>query len=101
MLLTLQQFADSNFSATPFVALDDGQCFPDDRFTRINGQTLMSARALLRDAWRLKDQHGRDRVKVPGHGRRKNGPPPPIKMASGKSLLPGQNGRSILSIRTS
>ena len=95
MLLTLQQFADSNFSATPFVALDHGQLFPDDGFTWINGQALMSARAFQRDARRLKGRSGRDRVEVPGHGRRKNDQTPPVKMICGTSLLPGQKGQMI------
>lgn len=95
MLLTLQQFANSNLAATPFVALDHGQSFPDDGFTWINGQALMSARSFLRDARRLKDRRGRDRVKVPGHGRRKNGLPPSINLVSGTSLLPAHKGQVI------
>lgn len=95
MLLTLQQFANSNLAATPFVVLDHGQRFPDDGFTWINGHALMSTRAFQRDARRLRERQDRDNVKVPGHGRRKRGLPPPIKMACGRSLLPGHNGQLI------
>ena len=96
MLITLQQFADSNLAATPFVALDHGQTFPDDGFRWINGYALMSTRAFQRDA-RRRTRSGRnqDSVKVPSHARRKRGMKPPIKMASGRSLLPGKNGQWI------
>ena len=95
LLLTLQQFANSNLAATPFVALDHGEALPDDGFTWINGHALMSTRAFQRDARRLRERRDRDSVKVPGHGRRKPGMPPPIKMACGRSLLPGHNGQVI------
>ena len=94
MLITLQQFADSNLEATPFIALDHGQHFPDDGFTWINGHALMSTRAFQRDSRRLKGRK-QDSVKVPSHSRRKRGVPPPIKMAPGTSLLPGRNGQVI------
>ena len=96
MLLTLQQFADSNLAATPFVALDHGQTFPEAGFAWINGHALMSDRAFKRDSRRLKHmRRGRDSVEVPSHGRRKRGATPPITMACGTSLLPGKNGRLI------
>jgi len=95
MLVTLQQFANSALAATPFVAIDHGQLFPDDGFTWINGHALMSARAFQRDARQFRKGRQRDSVKVPGHGRRKRGLPPPITMACGKSLLPGDLGRLI------
>ena len=96
MLLTLQQFADSNLAATPFVALDHGQSFPEDGFTWTNGSALMSDRAFQRDSRRLKKmRRRRDRVEVPSHGRRKRGMTRPIKMASGTSLLPSKNGALI------
>lgn len=95
MLLTMQQFTNSNLAATPFVALDHGQAFPVDGFTWINGHALMSARAFQRDARRLSKRGDRDSVKVPGHVRRKRGLPPPIKMSCGKSLLPGNIGQLI------
>ena len=96
MLLTLQQFADSNLAATPFVALDHGRTFSEDGFTWINGHALMSDRAFQRDSRRLKRmRRGRDSVKVPSHGRRKRGMTPPIEMACGTSLLPGKKGELI------
>ena len=96
MLLTLQQLADSNLAATPFVALDHGQEFPEDGFTWINGQALMSDRAFKRDKRSLKcGRRSRDKVKVPSHARRKRGVTPPIKMASGRSLLPNKVGQLI------
>lgn len=96
MLLTLQQLADSNLAATPFVAIDHGQEFSEDGFTWINGQALMSDRAFQRDKRLLKGAgHSRGRVKVPGHGRRKRGLEPPIKIASGRSLLPNKLGQLI------
>ncbi|MDA1055649.1 MAG: hypothetical protein O3C40_35080 [Planctomycetota bacterium] len=96
MLVTLQQLADSNLGATPFVALDHGQTFPDDGFTWINGHALMSTRAFHQDARRLtRKGRNQDRVEVPSHGRRKRGVPSPIKMASGTSLLPGKYGQLI------
>jgi len=96
MLVALQQFADSNLGATPFVALDHGQSFPDDGFTWINGHALMSARAFQRDARRLKRKgRNKDSVEVPGHGRRKRELPPLIKMDSGTSLLPRTYGQLI------
>lgn len=94
-LLTLQQFANSNLAATPFVALDHGQSFPVDGFTWINGHALMSARAFQRDARRFKGRGDRDNVTVPGHGRTKRGQPPSIALACGRSLLPGHNGQLI------
>jgi hypothetical protein len=96
MLLTLQQFANSNLGATPFVVIDHGQAFPDEGFEWINGHALMSTRAFQRDARRLgRVRRKLDSVKVPSHGRRKRDTPPPIKMASGTSLLPGKNGQLI------
>jgi hypothetical protein len=96
MLLTQQQFADSNLAATPFVVLDHGQTLPEAGFTWINGHALMSDRAFQHDSRRLKQvRRGRDSVKVPSHGRRKPGITPAIKMASGTSLLPGNSGRLI------
>ena len=96
MLLTLQQFADSNLAATPFVALDHGQSFPEDGFLWTNGRALMSHRAFQRDARQLKKtRRRRDRVAVPSHSRRKRGVPPPIKTAPGTSLLPSKNGALI------
>ena len=95
MLLTLQQFANSNLAATPFVALDHGEALPDDGFTWINGHALMSTLAFQRDTRRLSKRRNRDSVKVPGHGRRKRGMPPAIKMACGRSLLPSHNGQMI------
>ena len=95
MLLTLQQFANSNLAVTPFVALDHGQKFPDDGFLWLNGQTLMSPLAFQRDVRRWKDRSDLDRVKVPGHVRAKRGGPPPIALAFGKSLLPGHVGQMI------
>ena len=96
MLVTLQQFANSNLAATPFLALDHGQTFSDEGFTWINGHALMSARAFQQDKRRLaRKKRTQDRVEVPSHGRRKRGMPPPIKMASGTSLLPGKNGQVI------
>jgi hypothetical protein len=96
MLITLQQFADSNLAATPFVVLDHGQSFSDDGFRWINGHALLSDRAFQRDARRLtREGRNQDSVKVPSHGRRKQGMTPRIKMASGKSLLPGKNGQLI------
>lgn len=95
MLLTLQQFANSNLAATPFVALDHGQQFPDEGFPWINGHALMSPRAFQRDARRWKGRRGRDRVKVPAHGRTKRGLPPPVTLARGRSLLPGRNGQVV------
>jgi len=94
-LLTLQQFANSNLSVTPFVALDHGQQFPADGFPWINGHALMSPRAFERDARRVIEPRDRDSVKVPGHVRRKRTQPSPIKMASGTSLLPGNLGQVI------
>lgn len=96
MLVTLQQFADSNLRATPFVALDHGQNFPDNGFMWINGQALMSVRAFQRDSRRLKrERRNQDSVSVPSHGRREREMTPPIKMASGTSLLPGKHGQVI------
>ena len=93
MLITLQQFADSNLAATPFVAIDHGQSFSEDGFTWTNGCVLMSDYAFQRDSRRLKKMRGRrDSVQVPSHGRRKRGTTPPIKMASGTSLLPSKKG---------
>lgn len=93
MLVTLQQFADSNLGATPFVALDHGQTFSETGFQWINGHALMSDRAFRRDSRRLKQaRRSPDSVEVPSHGRRKRGIAPPIKMASGTSLLPGKTG---------
>ena len=45
VLLTFQQFANSNLRATPFVALDHGQEFSESGFTWINGHVLISDRA--------------------------------------------------------
>lgn len=96
MLVTLQQLADGNLAATPFVALDHGQTFPDEGFTWINGHALMSARAFRQDERRLaRRKRTHDNVEVPSHGRRKRGVPPPIKMASGTSLLPAKIGQVI------
>ena len=96
MLVTLQQFADGNLAATPFVAFDHGQTFSDEGFTWINGHALMSARAFRQDERRwTRKKRTADSVEVPSHGRRKRGMPPPIKMASGTSLLPGKNGQVI------
>ena len=87
---------DSNLAATPFVALDHGQTFPDDGFTWINGHALMSVRAFQQDERRLaRKKRTPDSVEVPSHGRRKRGMTPPIKMAAGTSLLPGKNGQVI------
>ncbi|MEO2024714.1 MAG: hypothetical protein ABGZ23_02405 [Fuerstiella sp.] len=94
-LITFQQFADSNLGATPFVAVDHGQHFPEDGFTWINGHALMSNRAFRRDSRRLKRIRSGDSVNVPSHARRKRGTPPPISMAPGTSLLPGRNGQLI------
>ena len=93
MLVTLQQFANSSLAATPFVAIDHGQPFPDDGFTWINGHALMSVRAFQRDAKRLKGIG--DTVKVPAHRHGKRGEAPSITMACGKSLLPADNGKVI------
>lgn len=93
MLVTLQQFANSSLAATPFVAIDHGQEFPDDGFTWINGHALMSDRAFQRDRKRLKEIN--DTVKVPAHRHGKRAEPPAIKMACGKSLLPADNGKII------
>lgn len=95
MLLTLQQFANSNLAATPFVALDHGEEMADTGFTWINGHALMSTRAFQRDARRARKRWDHDSVQVPSHGRRKRGMPPPIKMACGRSLLPGRIGQLI------
>ncbi len=93
MLVTLQQFANSSLAATPFVAIDHGQPFPDGGFTWINGHALMSVRAFQRDAKRLKGIG--DTVKVPAHRHGKRGEAPSITMACGKSLLPADNGKVI------
>jgi hypothetical protein len=93
MLVTLQQFANSSLAATPFVAIDHGQKFPDDGFTWINGHALMSDRAFQRDRKRLKDIE--DTVKVPAHRQAKRGDVPAISMACGKSLLPADHGKII------
>jgi hypothetical protein len=95
MLITLQQFADSNLGATPFVAVDHGQHFPEDGFTWINGHAVISDRAFRRDSRRLKSARSGDRVTVPSHARRKRGMAPPIRMAPGTSLLPGRHGQLI------
>ncbi len=96
MLVTLQQFGDSNLGVTPFVALDHGQTFPDEGFTWINGHALMSARAFQRDVRRLRRKgRNQDSVELPSRGRRKRGMTPPIKLASGTSLLPGKLGQLI------
>jgi len=95
MLVTLQQFANGNLSATPFVALDHGQELPEDGFAWINGHALMSHKAYQDDSRRLKKGRGRDRVKVPGHRRVLRGQQPPIKMTPGKSILPGNVGELI------
>ncbi len=92
VLLTMQQFADSNLRATPFIALDHGQEFPDAGFTWINGHALISDRAFRRDERRLKSNDHVDQVRVPATGRRKRGSPLPIKLSGGRSLLPGRNG---------
>jgi len=93
MLVTLQQFANSSLAATPFVAIDHGQKFPDDGFTWINGHALMSERAYQRDRKRLKEID--DSVKVPAHRHGKRGETPVITVACGKSLLPADNGKMI------
>jgi len=96
MLLTMQQFANSNLAASPFVALDHGQSFSEDGFTWTNGHALMSVRAFRRDARRLNGVgRNRDRVQVPSHGRRVRGAPSPIKVASGTSLLRVKSGQLI------
>ena len=93
MLVTLQQFANSSLAATPFVAIDHGQKFPDDGFTWINGHALMSERAYQRDRKRFKEID--DSVKVPAHRHGKRGETPVITVACGKSLLPADNGKMI------
>ncbi len=93
MLVTLQQFANSSLAATPFVAIDHGQTFPDDGFTWINGHALMSVRAFQRDRKRLKGIT--DTVKVPAYRHGKRGAAPAITMACGKSLLPAEYGKII------
>lgn len=95
MLLTLQQFANSNLAATPFVAVDHGQKFPEDGFPWINGHALMSPNAFHQDARRWKGRKDMGEVQVPGHARRKRGVPLPITVACGKSLLPGHKGQVI------
>ena len=93
MLVTLQQFANGSLAATPFVAIDHGQKFPEDGFTWTNGHALMSDRAFQRDRKRLQEID--DKVKVPAHRNGKRGETPPITMACGKSLLPADNGKTI------
>ncbi|MEJ7592452.1 MAG: hypothetical protein WKF77_12950 [Planctomycetaceae bacterium] len=93
MLVTLQQFANSSLGATPFIAIDHGQKFPDDGFTWINGHALMSDRAFQRDRKRLQEID--DNVKVPAHRHGDRGQVLVITVASGKSLLPGDNGKII------
>jgi hypothetical protein len=96
MLITLQQLADSNLSATPFVTLDHGQEFSEEGFTWINGHALMSDHAYRRDKRRLKGKpYSGDSVEVPSHARRKCGMSLPIKLASGTSLLPAKLGQLI------
>lgn len=93
MLVTLQQFANSSLAATPFVAIDHGQKFPDDGFAWINGHALMSDRAFHRDRKRL--QAIDDKVQIPAHRHGKRGDTLAITVAPGKSLLPADNGRII------
>jgi len=95
MLVTLQQFANSNLAATPFVALDHGQPFPDDGFRWLNGQALMSVQAFQRDSKRWKGRLEDERVSVPVHIRTKRNSASPIALASGTSLLPGHEGQVI------
>ena len=95
VLLTFQQFSNSNLRATPFVTLDHGQEFSETGFTWINGHVLISDRAFRRDERRLRS-NGRchDTVKVPATCYNKRGMPPPVKVLGGKSLIPSRNGQT-------
>lgn len=96
VLLTLQQLANSNLRATPFVALDHGREFSEEGFTWINGHALMSDKAFRRDQRQVKVISQRDdMVKVPATCRTKHGVSPPIKLECGTSLLPGHYGQMI------
>lgn len=95
VLLSMQQYADSNLRATPFVALNHGQEFSDAGFTWINGHVLISDRAFRRDNRRLQSNDHVDQVRVPATGRRKRGQPLPVKLSAGTSLLPGRSGNLI------
>jgi len=69
LLVSLQQFIDSNFSSTPFHQLAHGQTFDENGFQWVPGQALMSANAFELDQKMVRGQeHKLGAAKVPPEG---------------------------------
>ena len=86
LLVTQQQFSDSNLKSTPFVTLNHEQEFPEEGFQWIPGHILMSDTGFQSDQRRTKNkerQYGA--IKVPSTKGGKN--TSPIKTAHGIMLI--------------
>ena len=89
MLLTMQQFENSNLRATPFVSFNHEQDIPEEEFLWVPGHALMNEDAYENDEEQLSGKEKRyQATTVPKTAQRKRGDSYPIVVEGGHSMIP-------------
>jgi len=94
VLITLQQFANSNLRATPFHVLDHGEELPSESFQWVAGHALISHQSYRRDARKVKGKERKlSATLVPMPVRRTKNSTSPIRAEDGTLLVPSRKSR--------